>query len=287
MDVKSLKDSNDIIIKLINDNKPFSIVRLGIGDETHMTLQYMLTKNIEPYLKSNNLNGIYSKDMDIKKFELFCKYYNNAIKESDVLASFTFNSRNIINIQNYFSNNYNLQQIHSRSLEPFYAIMENQEPWSLHLKGKKVLVINPFVDSFKKQIDSKFRIFKNKPLFNESQEFIFYKSFNTLVGNNIHNDWFETFKIMCNDIKNIDFDIALLGCGAYGLPICDFIKNELNKSAIYIGGGIQLLFGVMGKRWEENPMWKQIISENECKFIKPCGNEIIPNKNEWENGCYW
>lgn len=122
MEVKSLKDSNDIIIKLINDNKPFSIVRLGIGDETHMTLQYMLTKNIESYLKSNNLNGIYSKDMDIEKFELFCKYYNNAIKESDVLASFTFNSRNIINIQNYFSNNYNLQQIHSRSLEPFMQL---------------------------------------------------------------------------------------------------------------------------------------------------------------------
>lgn len=287
MEVKSLKESNDFIIKLINNNKPFSIVRLGIGDETHMTFQYMLKQNIEPYLKSDNLNGIYSKDMDIAKFELFCKCYNNAIKESDLLASFTWNSRNIIDIQNYFSNTYNLQQIHSRSLEPFYAIMENIEPWSLHLKDKKVLVINPFVDSFKKQIDSKFVIFKNKPLFDESQEFIFYKSFNTLVGNNIHDDWYETFNIMCNDIKKIDFDIALLGCGAYGLPICEFIKNKLNKSAIYIGGGIQLLFGVMGKRWEENSMWKQIILENECNFIKPTGDEIIPNNNNCENGCYW
>ena len=141
MEVKSLKESNDLIIKLINNNEPFSIVRLGIGDETHMTVQYMLKQNIESYLKSDNLNGIYSKDMDIAKFELFCKYYNNAIKESNVLASFTWNSRNIIDIQNYFSNTYNLQQIHSRSLEPFYAIMENIEPWSLHLKDKKSLLL--------------------------------------------------------------------------------------------------------------------------------------------------
>ena len=53
---------------------------------------------------------------------------------------------------------------------------------------------------------------------------------------------------MCEDIKYINFDIALLGCGGYGLPLCHFIKTKLNKSAIYIGGGLQLLFGVFGGR---------------------------------------
>ena len=92
---------------------------------------------------------------------------------------------------------------------------------------------------------------------------------------------------MCNDIKDLDFDIALLGCGGYGLPLCNFIYKKMNKSAIYVGGGLQVLFGVMGKRWENHPMWKKIISENDSKFIKPSGDEIINNNNMIENSCYW
>ena len=137
------------------------------------------------------------------------------------------------------------------------------------------------------QLKHGFQIFKDKKVFLEDQKFIFYKSYQTIAGNYIHNDWYETFVLMCKDIKEIDFDIALLGCGGYGLPLCNFIKTKLNKSAIYIGGGLQLLFGVMGKRWENIPMWKKIISENNCKFIRPSEDEICMNSNTIEGGCYW
>ena len=92
---------------------------------------------------------------------------------------------------------------------------------------------------------------------------------------------------MINDIKDIEFDIALVSCGGYGLPLCNYIKTTMNKSAIYVGGGLQLLFGVMGKRWENNEMWNKIIRENDTKFIKPSGDEIIQNNKTIENGCYW
>ena len=90
-----------------------------------------------------------------------------------------------------------------------------------------------------------------------------------------------------NDISNLEFDIALLGCGGYGLPLCHYIHETLNKSAIYVGGGLQLLFGVMGSRWENIPMWKTIIKENETKFIRPSQEEQIKNKENIEGGCYW
>jgi hypothetical protein len=126
-----------------------------------------------------------------------------------------------------------------------------------------------------------------KKIFQDDQEFIFYKSFQTSAGNTTHSDWKETFAIMCDEIKDLEFDIALLGCGGYGLPLCNFIKKELKKSAIYIGGGLQLLFGIMGKRWENWEQWKNIISENGCNFIHPSGDEIIPNCDRVENGTYW
>jgi len=61
---------------------------------------------------------------------------------------------------------------------------------------------------------------------------------------------------------------------------------ELGKSAIYIGGGLQLLFGVKGKRWENHPVIGKIIKDN-GNFISPSGDKILNNNNRVEGGCYW
>ena len=34
-------------------------------------------------------------------------------------------------------------------------------------------------------------------------------------------------------------------------------------------------------------MWKKIIEENDCKFIRPSKDEICNNFKNIENGCYW
>jgi hypothetical protein len=293
--ILDLKTSNQYIINLLesNDNDPFIISRMGIGAETYITYEYIVTNKINTnYLQTlSNNAGIYN--VNSNTILLYINLYIQSIQNSNALATFpTY----IINEQSYFTNKYNLKQIHSRSLEPFYACLENIKPWTHYLYGKKVLIINPFIESMKKQVNNNFQIFKdpNKKIFLDNQEFIFYKSYQTSAGNHIHNDWLETYIIMCNNIKKLDnefhFDIALLGCGGYGLPLCNFIKMELNKSAIYIGGGLQLLFGIMGHRWENRDDWKKIMQDNNepnNKFIRPSGDEIINNKNAIENGCYW
>ena len=282
----NLIESNNKIIELIELNKPFYITRLG-DQVSVISILYMINKNINTDLLKNDNSlyndGIYSKN-GLSKIELFCKMYNKSVIESNYLASF---ENLYVNNQNFYKNNFNVNQIHSQVLEPFYLLEKNVIPWTHYLKNKKILIIHPFIKSFKKQLNNDFQIFKDKPLFDKNQQFIFYKCYQTIAGNHIHNDWYETFTLMCEDIKNIDFDIALLGCGGYGLPLCHFIKTELNKSSIYIGGGLQLLFGVFGGRWENSEFWKKIIEENECKFIKPSEEEICKNSNTIENNCYW
>ena len=282
----SLSESNDYIINLLSLNKKFMITRVGVGNETNLafftdTLQSIDTKML---VSLSNNAGIYNITPDnlLKYAELYIK----AIKESNALA--TFNNTMIVQ-QEHFINNYKLDVLYSRVLEPFYCCLENIKPWTQHLQGKKVLIVNPFVKSFKKQLKEGFQIFKDpdKKLFMDNQDFVFYKSYNTAAGNSIHKDWEETYDIMCKDISKLDFDIALLGCGGYGLPLCNFIYKEMNKSAIYVGGGLQLLFGVMGKRWDDIQMWMDIIKENDSKFIRPSINEQLPNKQRIEGGCYW
>lgn len=283
-------DSNKKIIDLIKKNSPFSVVRLGMGPETYITLDYLKndyinTNYLHPTLLTLYNAGIYSRNKDLNKIKLFCHSYNDAIKKSDILARFLGRMNEE---QDYFVNKYNLQQITSRTLEPFYVMKDNIIPWSHLLKSKKVLIVNPFVESFKKQINNNFKFKVNgMPIFLDDQEFVFYKSYQTIAGNHIHNDWFETFTLMCNDIKKLDFDIALLSCGGYGLPLCNFIKHNLNKSAIYVGGGLQLFFGVMGNRWKNHDQILNIIGKNIDNFIYPSEEERCPNMKTIEGGCFW
>lgn len=56
---------------------------------------------------------------------------------------------------------------------------------------------------------------------------------------------------MNDEISKQDFDLLIVGCGTYGLPLAAYAK-ALDKRTIHWGGGIQLLFGIKGKRWERN-----------------------------------
>lgn len=286
-----LAESNQMIIDLILKNEPFSLVRLGLGHETIMCMDFLTKNRISTKYYDLNINGIYSKKNDEISLISFAKHYIRAVIKSDLLATFIppLVNAKVKAMQNYFHATYKLPQVFSRSLEPFYQIQEGIVPWTHYLKGKKLLIVNPFVDSFNKQLDKGFKIFRSPSanVFSDDQEFVFYKSFQTIAHNHLHEDWYETYEIMCTDISKIDFDIALLGCGAYGLPLCDFIKSTLNKSAIYIGGGMQLFFGVMGARWEANEMWKKIIADNGTEFIRPSENEQIKNMKLVDDGCYW
>jgi hypothetical protein len=281
--MKNISQSNEYLIQLIKSNKPFMITRVGIGSETILTCYWKLKCNIPNnimYALDNNA-GIYRAE---KNVELFGHMYASAIANSDALAVW---KNMLIKEQKILMKGHKLVSIYSRVLEPFYCILENIKPWSHYLLGKKVLIINPFVESFQKQLRDGFQMFKDKDIFLDGQEFVFYRPFMTTAGNHLHSNWLETYRIMRDDISALDFDIALLGCGGYGLPLCNHIRTHMGKSAIYIGGGLQLLFGVMGKRWENIPLHKKIIEKNNTEYIRPSGDEILLNKKRVENGCYW
>ena len=71
----------------------------------------------------------------------------------------------------------------------------------------------------------------------------------------------ESLESMKNDIYKLDYDIALLGCGAYGMPLGHFIKSVMKKTSIYIGGGLQILFGIKGSRWDNHETISKLYNE--------------------------
>jgi len=80
------------------------------------------------------------------------------------------------------------------------------------------------------------------------------------------------------------FGVAILGCGGYGLPIVWHIQHVLKKSAIYMDGGTQILFGIKGKRWMERPEMIALMNEH---WVVPSADETPRHKESVEGGSYW
>jgi hypothetical protein len=286
-----LNNSNDFIVNKIIQNKPFMICRVS-DNITKLSIYYSIHKTIHPHFKqfAETHDGIYAKNDS--ELVLYSKMYINTLKNMDGFACFP---KLYTQTQNIIINSFNIQKeriLKNRILEPFYLLEEQREqiPWTHYLKDKKVLIISPFIETFKKQMENGFSFFgedDDRRIWDEKQQFLFYKAYNTLYGNHIHNNWFETFSKMCEDIKELDFDIALLSCGGYGLPLCNFIRSKLGKSSIYVGGCLQLLFGVYGKRWINHYIIGKLICKEGSKWIRPSVNERLPNYQKVEGGCYW
>ena len=92
-------------------------------------------------------------------------------------------------------------------------------------------------------------------------------------------------------ILKIDFDIALLGCGAYGYPLAAEIKRGC-RQAVHMGGAIQLMFGIMGKRWDgtrpgsDGKMRADVAKYYNDDWIYPI-EEKPADADKVEYGPYW
>lgn len=65
----------------------------------------------------------------------------------------------------------------------------------------------------------------------------------------------DLFTYISARIAQIDFDIALIAAGALAVPIAAFVKS-LGKIGFDLGGELQFLFGVRGKRWRDDDRWQ-------------------------------
>ena len=88
------------------------------------------------------------------------------------------------------------------------------------------------------------------------------------------------------EIDNIgNFDIALIGAGCYSLLLCAYIKNTKNRIAFHLGGGLQMMFGVYGARWDiSNGFFKEYVNNY---WIRPNENETPANFKNQEFGAYF
>jgi hypothetical protein len=280
---KAQKD-NLYIKEVIQKNKPFFIGRIA-GCELKVAAHYLqgdVFSIVDELKELENNAGIYT--IDNSSLTIYTKKLVESYEHCTVIAEWEQDGKVFAHTgsgQQYISKKTpNIPKIDARALEPYYF----KENWMPALKGKKILVVHPFSKTFSKKILNFKKIFPNKSWF-EDCEIQFIQPPLTLAGNHQNKDWQEHFQVFVEELREVkDFDIALVAAGGYGMLVSDFIFSELGKSVIYVGGALQLFFGVIGKRWFDNKEIMKLVNDD---WSRPDKEDKPNNFTAVEKGCYW
>lgn len=170
-------------------------------------------------------------------------------------------------------------QFDPTGVEPYYF----DNPWSVSLRGLSVLVVHPFADTISAQYRRRELLFPGTEVLPEF-ELQTLKAVQSLLGNSRgYSSWFDALQSMKDDIARRTFDVALIGAGAYGLPLSAHVKR-LGKVAIHMGGALQIFFGIKGRRWESMPQISRFFNE---AWVRPLASETPEQNAKIEGGCYW
>ncbi|MCR4584973.1 MAG: hypothetical protein K5686_04545 [Lachnospiraceae bacterium] len=122
--------------------------------------------------------------------------------------------------------------------------------WTESLEGKKVLVVTSFPESVRQQYARREEIYKGSRKLPEF-ELLTYRPLMTIgdMRDERFETWFDGLEFMKREILALDFDTALISCGAYSYPLGLAVKQD-GRQAVCAGGVLQILFGIMGRRWD-------------------------------------
>lgn len=299
------QSSNNRIFSLLSTGEPCMIARFGTIEinciNNYLTVHsenpfwtkvwnYISDQTHTPWWNTDHFKamcinaGVFPISQETA--ERFSERYLADIPEIDLLACHQY-------YEKFMPLRQDVVRVQLEMLYPFFV----ERPWTRVLKGKKVLVVHPFVDTIRKQYEKRESLFENPDILPDF-ELITLKAVQSIGGAGTEfKSWFDALAYMEAQIAKIDFDIAIIGCGAYGLPLAASIKR-LGKQAVHMGGATQLLFGILGKRWTEDypEVWhyrpgvdiqmdyRTLFNDSWCY---PDESERPQNFKKVENGCYW
>ena len=215
---------------------------------------------------------------DHASLDRFANTFLDAVALTDVMGVW-FNRNEHRLIERYCSG---ARLVYLESLNPVL----HDRPWSSELEGKTVLVVHPFAKTIESQYRTKRELLFTNPRTLPRFELKTIAAVQSGAGTVCrYPTWFDALDHMTEQVSKVDFDVAIIGAGAYGLPLAASVK-EMGRQAVHLGGATQLLFGVRGRRWEiESP--DDIAPLFNEHWVRASAEETPKNASAVEGGCYW
>lgn len=274
--VMDASDGNAVIKGIIQNGNPAMIARCG-ATEMRCVGEYLSKGSFSDKIRREiqELSGVFPTTDEV--LEKFCEYYVSCTAQADMLALWGVGAESRV-VKTRCKKT--TQYCKLEALEPYYFEM----PWSEALRGKKVLVVHPFAESIQKQYQKRESLFENKNVLPQFQKLICIRAVQSIAGEETEfATWFEALDFMKKRIVEVDFDVAIIGAGAYSLPLAAYVK-EIGKISVQMSGSTQILFGIKGKRWDNIPEVSKHFNEY---WVKPSDKETPKHSNNVEGGSYW
>ena len=173
-----------------------------------------------------------------------------------------------------------------RSLEPYYFAPKHR--WTEELVGKKVAIISSFTDTIQGQITKP--IWQDDLLDISGVEWSFIKTgYAPVTAAGVAewptgcSNWEKAVEYVVKQVLNRGAKIALIGCGGLGMIIAARLRR-LGISSIVLGGSIQVLFGIKGRRWAQHDVISGFWNNS---WVSPAAHEVPGAFTAIEGGCYW
>ena len=206
----------------------------------------------------------------------FSEIYSAALGEVDLLG--------------FWQTSYQARWLASLAKRPLLAPLESLEPyfhpqpWSSALAGRRVLVVHPFARSIASQYrQHRQSLFTSPEILPEFELDVLAPPQTLAPATGGYADWQDAIETLIPQALARPFDVALLGCGAYGMPLGAAIKRA-GRQAIHLGGSLQLLFGIRGRRWDALPSFQPLFNHD---WVRPSAEETPQRAEAVDAGCYW
>lgn len=254
------------------------VARLGLFELRAIASVFFGYKN--PYVLFDLCRNAGFFPMQQEYLPEFVAIYTAAIQEIDFFAAWNFRHGHWTHESAIFRQY--CPQAQLSDIQALDFLRSEMVSWTSCLAGKRVLVVHPFVELIQSQYHRRKKLFIGRDVLPEFETLKTLKAVQSSGGMKTeYASWFDALDSMKRQMEKIDFEVAIIGAGAYGLPLAAHAKL-LGKQGIHLGGISQLLFGIMGKRWENkyghlvNPEW-----------VYPSQGDRPPEFDKIEGGCYW
>lgn len=261
---------NNIFLKFINENG-YLIGRFGNVEMSSVIY------NDNTQLHSNA--GFFWKTNE--ELEHFKKIYFDSIFDMDIYSYVcTCNSFRFIEDYLISKNIFRPTICYFEHPDVYLKVME-----TLQNNNLNVCIVSNNIELMEKQSKNINRIHEDKYKLH-SDKFKFVKSHNTIEGKEKpFSTWLETLDDLEKRCLESNCKYFYIGCGSYGMPLASRLRKK-NKNVWFVGGFIQVLFGINGLRWEKRTEIQELTN---FYWTFP-SKDIIMNKVEtggdFQVGCY-
>lgn len=174
-----------------------------------------------------------------------------------------------------------------RALEPYYVPEAYQ--WTSALEGRRIAVVSSFADTACHQASRSDAVWSGRAVLPKATYLPVQTRYSPRLAQG-RAEWPTAVKSWEGAVADVvarvleqDAEIVLIGCGGLGMVIGHELRIR-GKVCIVMGGAIQVLFGIKGRRWQNHSIISTFWND---AWVWPRLEDTPAGADEVEGGCYW